>query len=73
MSTRTMLCPTAPSTSGLLNFKIQDMFSKIHLERTCLSTITADQNIEAIERIVMRDRQISVRRLELMNRLFQKQ
>ena len=28
-----------------------------------LSTITADENIEAVERIVMRDRQISIRRL----------
>ena len=27
------------------------------------STITADENIEAVERIVMRDRQISIRRL----------
>ena len=27
------------------------------------STITADENIEAIERIVMLDRQISIRRL----------
>ena len=28
-----------------------------------LSIITADENIEAVERIVMRDRQISIRRL----------
>ena len=28
------------------------------------STITADENIEAVERIVMRDRQISIRRLD---------
>ena len=27
------------------------------------STITADENIEVVERIVMRDRQISIRRL----------
>ena len=27
------------------------------------STITADENIEAVEQIVMRDRQISIRRL----------
>ena len=27
------------------------------------STITANENIEAVERIVMRDRQISIRRL----------
>ena len=39
------------------------MASKIHLERTIHPAITTDQNIEAIGRIVIRDRQISVRRL----------
>ena len=41
------------------------MALKIHLERTIHpSTITTDKNVEAVERIVKRDPQTSVRRLD---------
>ena len=63
MFTRTMLRPTAPSPSGLPNFKSQNVLSKIRLERALPSTITTDENIEAVERIIMRDQQISVHRI----------
>ena len=39
------------------------MPSKMHPRMGPPSTITADENIEAVERIVVRDRQISIRRL----------
>ena len=54
-----MLDPTTPSPSGLLNLKTQNVASKIHLELT----ITTDENIEAVELIVMRDRQLSISRI----------
>ena len=55
-----MLRLTAPSPSGLLNSKraIED---SPRTDRP--SIITTDQNIEAVERIVIRDQQISMRRL----------
>ena len=63
MSTRMTLRPTAPSPSGLLNFKDpQRVFEDSSLTGPT-STITTGENIEAVERIVMRDRQISVRRM----------
>ena len=33
------------------------------LRMGCPPTITADENVQAVQRIVMRDRQISIRRL----------
>ena len=59
VSPRTILRPTAPLLSELLNLKSQNVASKIHLERT----ITTNQNIQAVEQIVMRDWQISLRRV----------
>ena len=63
MFTRTLLYRTALSPSGWMNSRIQNVPSKMHPEWARLSTITADENIETVERIVMRDRQISVRRV----------
>ena len=63
MSKRTMLRPTAPLPSSLLNLNTHNMASKIHPKRARPSTITSDQNVEAIERIVMPDRQIPVHRV----------
>ena len=64
MSTTTILSSTAPSPSGLLNLKIQNVPSKIHFERFIHSfTITTYQNIEVVELMVMSDWQISVHRL----------
>ena len=62
-STRTMLHPIAPSPSGFAEFKeVKRDFED--LPRTgCPSTITTDQNIEAVERIIVPDRQITVRRV----------
>ena len=60
--TRTMLRPTIPAPRRLLNLKNQNVPSKIHLKRVVRSSIiTTDEKIEAVERIVMHDRQISVR------------
>ena len=58
-----MLRTTAPSPSGLLNIRTQNVASKILLERARSSIITTDENIEAVERIVRHDRQISVHRI----------
>ena len=63
MFTRTLLHRTALSPSGWLNSRIQNVASKMHPRMGPPSTITADENIEAVERIVIRDRQISIRRL----------
>ena len=62
MFTRTLLHRTALSPSGWLNSRIQNVPSKMHLEWARPSIITADENIETVERIVMHDRQISIRR-----------
>ena len=58
-STRTMLRAPTLSPNGLLNLKSSEDAPRMGLPLT----ITIDQNIEIVERIVMRDRQISVRRL----------
>ena len=55
-----MFHPIASSPSGLLNLNTQNVPSKIHLEGAHPSTITTDENVEAVERIEMRDRKISV-------------
>ena len=63
MSTRTLFRPTAPSPNRLLNFKEPERAFEDSPRTACPSTITTHQNIEAVERIVIRDRQISVRLL----------
>ena len=61
MLIRTLLHRTALSPSEWLNSRIQDVASKMQFRMGHPSTITADGNIEAVEWIVMRDRQISIR------------
>ena len=57
-----MLRPIEPSPSGLLNLESERGFEDSR--RTGRpSIITTDHNIEAIERMIMRDQQISVRRV----------
>ena len=51
------------SPSGWLNSMIQNTFEDASRVGRRPSTITADENTEAVQRIVMRDRQISIRRL----------
>ena len=63
VSTRTMLRPTVPSPSVLLNLNSHNVVSKIHLKWARSSTITIDRNIQAVEQIGIRDRQNSVCRL----------
>ena len=59
MPTRTLLHRTALSPSEWLNSKIQSVASKMGR----LSSIATDENIEAVEQIVMRDRQFSICRV----------
>ena len=63
MFTRTLLHRTALSPIGWLSSRIQNVPSKIAPRMGHPSTITTQENIEAVERIVMRNRQVSVRRL----------
>ena len=62
-STRTMLRPTALSPSGFVEFKDPESGFEDSLQAGSSSTITTDEIVEAVERIVVRDRQISVHRL----------
>ena len=55
MFARTLLHRTALSPSGWLNSRIQNLASEMHPEMGLPSTITADENIEAVEWIIMRD------------------
>ena len=63
VSTRTMLRSAAPSPSKLLNFEDLQHAFEDSSQTDYPSTITTDQNIQALERIVMHDRQTSVYRI----------
>ena len=63
MFTRTLLHRSALSSIRWPSSRIQNVASKMHLEWARPSIITADENIETVERIVMHDRQISIHRL----------
>ena len=63
MFTRTPLHRTALSPSGWLNSRDPERGFEDAPRMSRPSTITADENIEVVEQIVMRDRQISIRRL----------
>ena len=63
MFTRTLLHRTSLSPIGWLNSRIQNVASKMHSLMDRPSIIIADENIQAVERTVMCDRQISIRRL----------
>ena len=63
MFTRTLLHRTALSPSEWLNSRIQNVASKMHPEWARPSTITTQENIEAVGRILMGNQKVSVRRL----------
>ena len=63
MFTRTLLHCTTLSPSGCLSSRIQNVASKMHSEWASHQPSITDENIEVVERIVMRNRRISIRRL----------
>ena len=63
MSTTTMCHPTGTIVKWFAEFKDPERAFEDPPRTGCPSIITTDQNIQAVERIVMHDRQISVYRI----------
>ena len=63
MSTTTILCPTGTIVKWFAEFKDPERAFEDSPQTGHPSTITTDQNIQAVERIVIHDRQISVYRV----------
>ena len=63
MFTSTLLHRTTLSPIGRLSSRMQKVASKTHVELSAHQPSLPTKNIEAVERIVMRNRQVSVRRL----------